>query len=80
LPFLVKIITHPDELRTKNTGVQAKLLAPRHVELLPFDQVCNERLDRESCALLFPSDEAIKPDELDLTKVRTVYIIDRCEL
>ena len=58
--------------------MQAKLLAPGHVELVHFEDVQKEPLDPGCCALLFPSEEALKPEELDLSKIKNVFVVDRC--
>lgn len=79
LPFKIRIITHPEEKRSKSTGLHAKLLCPEYVELIDFDHVEAENLSPASTALLFPSTEAIRPQELSLSGIDTVYIIDRCE-
>ena len=79
LPFHVRIITHPEEKRSKSTGLQAKLLCPKAVELIDFDEVAAETGNNPATAvLLFPSTEAVCPEDLDITDITTVYIIDRC--
>lgn len=79
LPFQVRIITHPEEKRSKSTGLQAKLLCPDSVELIDFDHVESETLDSSAAtaALLFPSTDAVCPQDLDVTELKTVYVIDR---
>jgi hypothetical protein len=78
LPFEVRIITHPEEKRTKSTGLQAKLLCPEFVELIDFDQVDSACLNTTTSALLFPSTDAAVPTDLNIADLKTVYIIDRC--
>ena len=78
LPFNVRIITHPEEKRSKSTGLQAKLLCPNAVELIDFEEVSAEALSPATAALLFPSTEAVCPEGLDITDIKTIYIIDRC--
>lgn len=78
LPFNVRIITHPEEKRSKSTGLQAKLLCPSSVELIEFDEVPTETdLSPSTAALLFPSTDAVCPQDMDVADVKTIYIIDR---
>eukprot|EP00892_Ulva_mutabilis_P007492 jgi/Ulvmu1/5114/UM021_0131.1 len=77
LPVTVKIVTHPQEKRTKCTGVQAVLLARENVQLLEYTQVPEEEsLELGTAAVLFPTAAARTPDQLDLTKITTVFVID----
>lgn len=79
LPLTVKVVTHPQEKRTKCTGVQAVLLAPNQVCLVDFTDVHKEEsVVSGRAAVLFPSDEAVTPDQLNLSKIDTLYVVDRC--
>lgn len=76
LPIDVRIVTHYAERDRGNTGVHAALLAPRHAQQVPFDQVTNE--DTAGAAVLFPADDAEPVSKLALSEVKCLYIIDRC--
>lgn len=74
----VKIVTHPQEKRTKCTGVQAVLLAPEDAELVDFSDVEKEAsLPAGAAAVLFPSEDALTPEQVDFSKIDTLYIVDR---
>lgn len=75
----MKVVTHPQEKRTKCTGVQAVLLAPEQVRLVEFTDVAADKSVISSrAAVLFPSDEAVTPDQVNLSKIDTLYVVDRC--
>lgn len=79
LPLTVKIVTHPQEKRTKCTGVQAVLLAPGNAQLLDYAEVQQEDcLELGTAAVLFPTAGAATPEHLDLRKITTLYVVDRC--
>ena len=74
LPIEVRIVTHHAERDRGNTGVHAALLAPKHVQLVPFDQVTID--DAAGSAVLFPADDAEPASELALDEMKRLYIID----
>lgn len=81
LPLSVKIVTCAQEKRTKCTGVQAALLAPEHASLVDYESVIEETAVKSgTAAVLFPDDDAITPDNVDLHAIDTIFIVDRSVL
>ncbi|WIA08679.1 hypothetical protein OEZ85_008106 [Tetradesmus obliquus] len=74
LPFQLSIITHHAELASKNTGVMAAILCPQQVQLHSIDQM--PACDPAQCAVMFPSDDALLPDQLNLQQLQRVVILD----
>lgn len=74
LPFHFSIITHHEEARSKNTGVQVAVLAPDRISLHSIDE-CPE-FSASRAIVLFPCDEAIPAEEVDTTDLDRVFIID----
>lgn len=74
LPFQFVIITHHEEARSKNTGVQAAILSSKWVKLQSFKEL--KSIDSGASAVLFPSDGAIPVRHFDPSQVSTFYIID----
>ncbi|KAF8072689.1 dtwd1 [Scenedesmus sp. PABB004] len=75
LPFRVSIITHHAEALSKNTGVHAALLCGGQVDMHSVEQL-PAGVDPARCAVLFPSDDALLPEQLDVAQLDRVVIID----
>ncbi|GAX78826.1 hypothetical protein CEUSTIGMA_g6263.t1 [Chlamydomonas eustigma] len=74
LPFHVSIITDVDEQPSKNTGVQAAILAPGQVQLHDLDH-CPE-FDKERAVVLYPCDTALDIEEVQPDSIDRAFIID----
>lgn len=74
LPYHFTIITHHEELRSKNTGVQAAIVAPQQVSLHSLEDLPD--FDKSRAVVLFPSEDACTVDALDVTELQHVIIID----
>ncbi|GMH37354.1 hypothetical protein BSKO_05227 [Bryopsis sp. KO-2023] len=73
LPCNIHILVDGDA-RSRNTGVQAAILAPDHITLHALDGSLD--VDPETAVLLFPSDCAVDADNLDMKDVKDVILID----
>lgn len=77
LPFHVNIITHIEERAANNTGRHAALLCPQQVSLHDvLDCPTLSEQDKARCIVLFPSDDAIFPSDLEPGSIDRVFVID----
>lgn len=54
-------------------------MAPDDVQLLEYTEVSQEEsVNLGTAAVLFPSSEAAAADQVDLSKISTLYVVDRC--
>lgn len=73
LPIKVHVVLDR-ESRSKNTGVQAAILAPGCVDVHGIDSLPD--VEPSQAVLLFPNESAAEADALDLRDVKHVFIID----
>ncbi|GIL75732.1 hypothetical protein Vretimale_15281 [Volvox reticuliferus] len=75
LPFRVSIVTHHEEKASKNTGVQAAILARDQVDLHDMSHTPTD-VEPSRCAVLFPSDTALEVEQLEPDSIDRLFIID----
>jgi hypothetical protein len=76
LPFKVSVVTHVAEGLSKATGVQLKVLCPDQVDLHIIEQEPQGGFDPARSLVLFPSDEAIEPQDIEPGSIDRVFVID----
>ena len=69
-----KSITHAQQNRSSATGVHLAVLAPTQVRLLSIDEL--PPLDASRSAVLFPDDEAVAAEEVDVASISSVVVVD----
>lgn len=74
LPFQLHIVTHAAERLTKATGVHAAVLCRGQVHLQSLEEL--PQLDPTRSVVMFPSDDALLPDQLSVEELGHVIIID----
>jgi hypothetical protein len=67
-------VTHAQQNLTSATGVHLALLAPSQVRLLGVEEL--PALDARTAVVLFPDDEALPAEEVDVSSVTDVIVID----
>ena len=80
LPIKIKIIKHRQELNSKSTSIQAKLLAPDDVEIIEYthDKIAElvECFDDASTVIFFPSENATDLHVYDSGTIKAAFFID----
>jgi len=74
LPIPMEIIHHEKEKKVKSTAVQACVLCPKQAIMWEFPNIPEYNTEETLC--LYPSDDAISIDEIDLNKFKKVVFID----
>lgn len=74
LTHAAQSITHAQQNRSSATGVHLAVLAPAQVRLLSIDEL--PHLDASTSAVLFPDDEAVAAEEVDVASISNIIVID----
>jgi len=74
LPIFLDILHHPQELKSKSTAIHAKVLSPDWTSIHEYPQIPD--YNAEETVLLYPNKDAKAMEDLDLTKVKRVVVID----
>ncbi|KAL6050615.1 DTW domain-containing protein 1 [Balamuthia mandrillaris] len=74
LPFTCDILHHPAEQKSKSTAVHACVLAPDKVKMYEYPEFPD--FSEEGTFLLFPSPEAKSIQELDISQMKRLIVID----
>ncbi|KAJ1732764.1 hypothetical protein LPJ61_001901 [Coemansia biformis] len=76
LPFKLSVVKHAGELDGKSTALHAKVIAPEDVEIVAYSADCLDDADVQRTALLFPGPDAKQVDDMDVTSMDRVVVID----
>eukprot|EP00771_Trimastix_marina_P001743 gnl/Trimastix_PCT/2837.p1 GENE.gnl/Trimastix_PCT/2837~~gnl/Trimastix_PCT/2837.p1 ORF type:complete len:259 (+),score=14.76 gnl/Trimastix_PCT/2837:59-835(+) len=75
LPIHVSIAHHPQEKKEKSTALHACVLCPEKVQLCEWPDGIPP-FDPNETVLLFPSEDACTLDQLDLSRIRRLVVVD----
>jgi hypothetical protein len=75
LPLSIELVHHPGEKLQKSTGLHSCLVSPEQARLVQFPDNLPD-YSEEDTVILFPTDDAYAPDDIDWTKYNHCIIVE----
>ena len=76
LPVKVDIIRHPKEMVNVCSSVHGCIVAPNYVKMYEFPNIPQTLNEEKGVYLLYPSEKSTFLDEMDLSKVEKIVVIE----